>query len=75
MISLLRSARRVVCHQSLWINTAFSPAGFRPTIRAKPAQAANVGDYEVVIGFVPLLWWSPYCGDVEDKALINLSCK
>ena len=50
------------------------PPCFRPTIRRKPAQEANVGDHEVVIGFVPLLGWSPH-SDVADKALINLSCK
>ena len=43
-------------------------------IGRKPAQDENVGDHKVVIGFVPLLWWSPHC-DVAHKAPINLSCK
>ena len=39
-------------------------------IRCKPAQEANVGDHEVVIGFVPLLWWT-LDGDVAAKAPIS----
>ena len=74
VISLLRSVRRP------WsaINRCRSIDGFPLPVFVlrfdrKPAQEANVSDHEVVIGFVPLLWWSPHC-DVADKAPINLSC-
>ena len=76
VISLLRSAPRPwsAINRCKSIDYTVFPCGFRLTIRRKPAQVPNVGDHEVLIRFVPLVWWSPHCG-VAAKAPITLTPK